>query len=156
MEIIGGRSKFTNIPAPIGTKVLGKVVELKLSEKIEDYISISVEFPQITKKSEDGKKTFTKRAFYGIPVDWSEKNKAGRLYKSLTGNFPKPDEQVNWTQLLMGRNIACIFEVVLDDQTGEPKGDKISWMGAPTATPTGETPAKKHNPELEPDEEIPF
>jgi len=175
-DVFGGKAKFTSIPVPIGVKHRGKVVEVKLSEKYDDCVSIAVEFPQFKAPSRDGKKEFVKRSFYTISLDWSPKNKSGKLYQGMTGRLPSDEEQINWTRLLLGKEVECIFESVLDDY-GEMKGDKICWMGAPgvrvsptgigsgesaTLTPppalTGSRPGGilVERDELQPDEDIPF
>lgn len=132
MDIVGGKAKMVLIPVPTGKKVKGKIVELKLSTKFEGLLDIKIEFPQYKKKSDDGKREFTKQAFYGVPVDWSEKNKAGRLLMALYGKLPT-QEQVNWSKALQDREVDCIFEDVFDEQTGEAKGQKIKWIGKPGA-----------------------
>lgn len=158
-DIVGGKAKAMNIPAPTGKKVRGKISELKMSTKFEGLMDIKIDFPQF--KSEDGK--FTKRAFYGIPVDWSEKNKAGKLLFALYGKLPT-QETVNWTKALLNREVEVIFEDIFDDATGEPKGQKIKWIGKVGATADGvpeidlDAPEMSGDPEVNPEamDEVPF
>lgn len=156
MDIVGGKAKMIQIPVPVGKKILGTIQELKLSTKYENYIDIKIVFPQYKAMSDDGRKEFTKQAFYGIPVDWSEKNKAGKLLFALYGKFPS-QESVNWSKALLNKEVACIFEDVFDDETGEPKGQKIKWIGKPGSSPDVDVPEIQVNEsELKPDDEVPF
>lgn len=159
MDIIGGKAKIVQIPVPTGKKILGKVVELKLSTKFEGLLDIKIEFPEYKKKTEDGKKEFTKQAFYGVPVDWSEKNKAGRLLFALYGKYPQA-EAVNWTRALLQKEVSCIFEDIFDDQTGEAKGQKIKWIGKLGSEPQVEEEKiisdNFTETDLKPDDEVPF
>lgn len=155
-DIYGGKAKPINIPAPVNKKIKGVITKLQLSTKFENYIDITVEFPEYTMKSDDGKKDFVKRCFYGIPVDWSEKNKAGRLLSALYGKLPE-GEQINWNKALLKKEVCCILEDVLDDNTGEPKGQKIKWIGKPGTSPQQSVPEiNVDESELQPDDEIPF
>ena len=154
-DIYGGRAKAINIPAPVGKKIKGKILEVTLSEKFEGYIDMKIAFQEYKMRSDDGKRDFVKQAFYGIPVDWSTKNKAGRLYYALTGRLPEDNEQVNWTKLLLNAEVACIFEDVLDEATGEPKGQKIKWIGKVGDTETAQE-IHVDKSELSPDFEVPF
>lgn len=156
-DILGKRAKAINIPAPTGVKIKGQITKVGLSEKFENYIDIVIQFPEYKKMSDDGRKEFTKQAFYGIPIDWSPKNKAGRLHLSMTGNLPADNTPVNWTTMLLNKPVECILEDVLDDATGESKGHKIQWIGRPGMTSEGEKTIQDDFSEgdLKPDDEIP-
>lgn len=130
-DVTGKKKKFTEIPAPLGVKVKGIIEAIKLSEKFEDTIQVQVRFPQLKKMSDDGSREFTKFASYFMPIEWSAKNKSGRVLKSFNaGQLPKDDEEINWTRLLLNKKCECIFENTFDAETGEPKGQKIKWLGA--------------------------
>jgi len=157
-DIYGGKAKPVNIPVPTGKKIRGKIVELKLSQKFEGLLDIKIEFPEYKIKSDDGKKEFIKQGFYGVPVDWSEKNKAGKLLFALYGKYPS-QEQVNWTKALLNKEVDCIFEDVFDEQTGESKSQKIKWVGKPGSVgPEDEKVISDEftDSELQPDEKLPF
>ena len=141
-DIVGGKAKPINIPAPVNKKLRGVITKIQLSQKYEHYVDITVEFPEYKARSDDGKKEFVKRCYYGIPVDWSEKNKAGKLLLALYGKLPSKDG-VNWSKALLNKEVSCILEDVLDEQTGEPKGQKIKWIGKVGSSPepaAGEVP----------------
>lgn len=160
-DIIGGKAKIVQIPVPTGKKIKGRIIELKASTKFEGLLDIKIEFPQFKKKSDDGKRDFTKQAFYGVPIDWSEKNKAGKLLFALYGKLPTT-EAVNWTKALLDKEVECIFEDIFDDQTGEPKGQKIKWIGkvgsseAPEDIEPPLPEIQMNESELKPDEDLPF
>jgi len=155
-DIYGRKSKPIIINAPIGQKIQGRIIEVRLSEKFDDYIDIKIEFPQYKKVSDDGSREFVKQAFYGISIDWSTKNKAGRLYYSLEGKLPGEDN-VNWTKLLFNRDVMCIFEDNYDEK-GDAKGQKIKWIGrvGGLTDTTGIPEIQVDESELKPDDEVPF
>ena len=84
------------------------------------------------------------------------------------GKFPDEEEGVNWTKLLLGRAVKCIFEKVINKETGEEDGDKIAWIGsAVPVRPAGLSKPKlpsdekviqvdENGDKLSPDDEIPF
>lgn len=135
-DIVGKKAKSIEIPVPVGKKIKGRITEVKKSQKFEGYLDFTIEFLEFKKWSDDGSRQFVKRAYYGIPVDWSPNNKAGKFYRSLEGKFPE-QEGVNWTKLLLDREVECIFEDAFDKETGDPKGQRITWVGGCSRTAEG-------------------
>ncbi len=132
-DIVGRRAKYVEIPIPaekIGKKVNGRILDVVASKNYENCIEIKVEFPKIKGLSADGKE-FTKRGIYRIGIDLFPKSRAEQLFLDLEKRLPDEDEEVNWTQFLRGRDVACIFEYGADRKTGEPTGPWITWMGFP-------------------------
>lgn len=152
-DFYGSKQKFEDILVPTGQKIVGKIIELKESKNYPGCITATIDFPDHKKDIGNGRE-ITKKGYYLIPLDWTEKNKSGILYYSINGKYPTGDEVVNWSKLLLGRKVAAIFENVLDKTTGEPSGQKISWLGNPNAHVTEERVINDND--LGPSEQVPF
>lgn len=129
MSIVGRRAEKLQIPAPTGQKLEGKIIEINQSERFPELIDLNIEIPEFKVKLKDGKTEFKKRVYYSIPINWSPKNKAGRLHKAVLGRLPGEEEPVMWEQLLKNLEVLVILEDKLDPDTGEVLGQKIKWIG---------------------------
>ena len=120
---IGKKTKSVEILVPNGKKIKGIITEIKNSDLYADSLNIKIECPEYTAWSEDGQRKFVKFAYFSFPMNWSSKNKAGKLYQALTGKLPIGD--IDWEDLLLNREVGVIFKDDLDASTGESKGQRI-------------------------------
>jgi len=130
-QFIGKKMNSIEIKVPNGEKIYGVITEIKQSDLYPNSLSIKIECPEHKVWAEDGKRQFVKFTYYSFPMNWSAKNKSGRLYQALMGKLPTGD--IDWETVLLNREVTVVFNDDVDEATGVSKGQRISsiskWEG---------------------------